>query len=107
MYEVWLVRATTGQATVIPGANLFDVSAYPNPSNGEMDMKFQSPYKGNVELLVTNLEGKIVMEKYYEKQKTGVKAFRYNDDPPLAPGTYYFNFIFDDKYTRVVQVTIQ
>jgi hypothetical protein len=49
----------------------------------------------------------MVMEKYYEKQKTGVKAFRYNDDPPLAPGRYYFNFIFDDKYARVVQVTIQ
>lgn len=106
MFEVWLVRATTGQAVVIPGANLFDVSVYPNPSHGEMDMKFQCPYKGNVELFVTNQEGKIVMEKYYEKQKTGVKAFRYNDDTPLAKGSYFFNFILDDKYTRVVQINI-
>jgi hypothetical protein len=35
-----------------------------------------------------------------------VKAFRYNDDAPLAKGSYFFNFIFDDKYTRVVQVNI-
>jgi hypothetical protein len=107
MYEVWLLKETSGQVQVLEGSNLFSVEVFPNPSNGEMDMKFVCPSKGSVELFITNQQGQMVMEKYYEKQKTGVKAFRYNDDPPLAPGRYYFNFIFDDKYTRVVQVTIQ
>lgn len=106
MYEVWLVHSETGQTPIIAKKDLFNVEVYPNPSNGEMDMKFVCPYKGAVELLITNQEGKVVMEKYYDKQKTGVKAFRYNDDPPLMKGHYYFNFIFDDKFTRVVQVTI-
>lgn len=107
IYEVWLLKDSQSQVNVLPGQNLFSVEVFPNPSNGEMDMKFQCPYKAGVELFITNQEGKMVMEKYYEKQKTGTKAFRYNDDPPLVPGTYYFNFIFDDKYTRMIQVNIQ
>ncbi len=107
MYEVWLIRTETGEIPTLKGENLFSVEVYPNPSNGEMDMKFKCPYKAGVELFITNMEGKLVMEKYYDKQKTGVKPFRYNQDAPLAKGMYFFNFIFDDKFTRVVQVNIQ
>jgi hypothetical protein len=107
MYEVWLVRSETGKLPILANENLFSVEVFPNPSNGEMDMKFNCPYKAGVELFITNTEGKLVMEKYYDKQKTGVKQFRYNDDAPLAKGTYFFNFIFDDKFTRIVQLTIQ
>ena len=107
MYEVWLVRSETGKLPILANENMFSVEVFPNPSNGEMDMKFNCPYKAGVELFITNAEGKLVMEKYYDKQKTGVKQFRYNDDAPLAKGTYFFNFIFDDKFTRIVKLTIQ
>ena len=107
IYEVWLLKEASGQVPVLEGQNLFSVEVFPNPSPGEMDMKFTCPYKAGVELFITNLEGKLVMEKYYDKQKSGVKAFRYNDDAPLSPGTYYFNFTFDDKFTRIIQVNIQ
>jgi hypothetical protein len=106
VYEVWLRKEQTNSIPVLEGKNPFDMKVFPNPTNGDIQLQFINPYQGDVELFVTNCDGKIVDERFFEKQKSGTRKFnmvKYND---LPTGTYFLNFVFDNKYvsTKTIQL---
>jgi hypothetical protein len=106
IYEVWLKKEQTNSIPVLEGKNPFSMKVFPNPTNGDLQLEFINPYQGDVELFVTNCDGKLVDERFFEKQKSGTRKFnlvKYND---LPTGTYFLNFVFDNKYvtTKTIQL---
>jgi hypothetical protein len=51
--------------------------------------------------------GKIVYERYFEKVKVGQKAIELSKKANLSAGTYYFNFLYEEKYSSFQKVIIQ
>ena len=107
IYEVWLMKDSTNSITTIDGVNPFSAKVYPNPSDGDVKIQFQVPTQGNVELFITDQNGKIVYERYFEKVKVGQKAIDLPKKANLTNGIYYFNFLFEEKYSSFQKVIIQ
>ena len=64
------------------------------------------PYKGNLELYVTDVTGKIVSEKYFTDLQKGKQSLNISNSIKLTKGVYFFNFTFDGKYSAVEKVVI-
>jgi hypothetical protein len=71
-----------------------------------MKIPFQVPTQGNVELFITDQSGKIVYERYFEKVKVGQKAIELSKKANLTNGIYYFNFLFEEKYSSFQKVVV-
>jgi hypothetical protein len=51
--------------------------------------------------------GKIVYERYFEKVKVGQKAIDLPKKANLTNGIYYFNFLFEEKYSSFQKVVVK
>lgn len=106
VYEVWLIKEQTSSITTIDGANPFHALVFPNPNDGDVKIQFQVPTQGNIELFITDVNGKVVYERYFEKVKVGNKSIDLPRQAKLTSGTYYFNFIFESKYHAFQKVVV-
>lgn len=43
-----------------------DMTFYPNPNNGKFNLKFTMPDKGNTDITIMNLDGKVIYNEHLE-----------------------------------------
>ena len=106
IYEVWLVKDQVTGLLPLDGKNPLKLNVYPNPSKTQLSLNMDLPYKGNIELYVTDATGKIVSEKYFTDLQKGKQSLNISNSLKLTKGIYFFNFTFDGKYSAVEKVVI-
>jgi len=106
IYEVWLVKDQVAGLLPLDGKNPLKLNVYPNPSKSQINLNMDLPYKGNLELYVTDVTGKIVADKYFTDLQKGKQILNISDSVKLTKGIYFFNFTFDGKYSAVEKVVI-
>ena len=106
IYEVWLMKNAGVGIASLNGINPVKLNVYPNPSNGKLIMNIVTPYIGYLELLITDMSGKIVKSVYFGEVSKGLSEMDLSDKVKLNSGNYTFNFVFDGKYTNVEKVII-
>lgn len=105
IFEIWLKRSELNEINEIDGSNPFGVGVYPNPTKKFIELDFKQPKEGRVGLLITDVEGKIVSKQNFYTQP-GEKIKLNVEELGLVQGTYFFNFVFDSKYSRIQKVII-
>lgn len=106
IYEVWLKAQPTSDVKPIEQVEQFEVIVSPNPAKSVVNLQISVPYKGEMEVFVTDAAGKIIDETYYEKCSSGKKSFKLEAER-YKSGTYNFHFLFDARYVRSRQVIIK
>lgn len=106
IYEVWLVKDNLTGLLPLDGKNPLKLNIYPNPSKSQLNLNLDLPYKGGLDLYITDVEGRIVNEKYFSNLLKGKQSFTISDSIKLSKGIYFFNFTFDGKYSAVEKVVI-
>lgn len=106
IYEVWLVKDQVTGLLPLDGKNPLKLNVYPNPSKSQINLNMDLPYKGNLELYVTDVTGKIVADKYFTDLQKGKQSLNISNSVKLTKGIYFFNFTFDGKYSAVEKVVI-
>lgn len=105
LFEVWLKKSVLNEVQLIDGSNPFNVSIYPNPAQKQMEIEIVAPFAGSLNLLITNIDGQLVNSKKFnvtQNEKLVIKK----DELNLNEGTYFFNFVFDNKYSRIEKLII-
>jgi hypothetical protein len=75
--------------------NGFDVSVFPNPTNGNINLKINSQVKNEFEISIFNEFGKAVRE-YLKYSATGNDIYSI-DVSDLSSGIYFVHLTIDDK----------
>ena len=60
----------------------------------------------NLNLLITNANGKIVWQKEYQNLSKGKQQLELPYNKTLSSGIYFFNFVFDGKYAAIKKVAL-
>lgn len=98
VYEVKLVYNATLAIEEIDGKNPFTFSVFPNPTvNNTINLSFIIPYIGELEYIMSNLEGKIISEGVIEDLKVGENKMSFNLEEAQTK-VVLLTFIFDHKY---------
>lgn len=106
IYEVWLKRTTAGAIEVqVPSAQII-VNLFPNPAKEVAYLDFELAQKSNVECFITDANGKLVHEVYYEKIKNTKKTLDLKA-LGLVPGNYTIQLIFNDQQVLTKQLNIR
>jgi hypothetical protein len=108
IYEVWLVKNPGGSSSLAPlnGNNPLKAKVFPNPTKKEIRLRIDLPYNGDLDLFVTDINGKIVWDKNYSKLNKGEQTIDISDRIKLNKGIYNFSFIFDGKFNMIEKVII-
>ncbi len=106
IYEVWLRRTNIGAIEVQGPQLISKVNLYPNPSKDVVFLEFELSQKANVECFITDANGKLVHEVYYEKIKNTKKTLDIKA-LVLHPGSYTVQLIFNDQQVLTKQLKIQ
>ncbi len=105
IFEVWLKKNSINNVQLIDGSNPFHVSIYPNPSINKMELEVGIPYDGRLSLLITNIDGQLINSKNFDVTKNE-KLYIETDELSLDSGTYFFNFVFENKYSHIEKIVI-
>jgi hypothetical protein len=106
IYEVWLRRTNIGAIEVQGPQLISKVNLYPNPSKDVVFLEFELGQKASVECFITDVNGKLVHEVYYEKIKNTKKTLDLKA-LGLQPGSYTVQLIFNDQQVLTKQLNIQ
>ena len=106
IYEVWLRRTNIGAIEVESPQLISKVNLYPNPTREVVFLEFELGQKANVECFITDANGKLVHEVYYEKIKNTKKTLDVKA-LGLQPGSYTVQLIFNDQQVLTKQLNIQ
>lgn len=106
IYEVWLVKDLVAGILPLDGKNPLKLNVYPNPSKLQLNLNLDLPYNGSLELYVTDVSGKIVIEKSFTDLQKGKQTLNISNSVKLTKGIYFFNFTFAGKYSVVEKVVI-
>lgn len=106
IYEVWLLKSQLTAIKPLDGSNPVTVSVFPNPTKSEINMTFNLPSDGDMDLHITDVTGKIVLNKQFYGLLKGKQTINVSNKLKLANGLYSFNFTFDGKYSTVEKVMI-
>lgn len=106
IYEVWLVKSQIAGIKPLSGANPIKVSIFPSPTKDNINLSLDLPYQGEVDLFITDINGKIIFDKNFEKLSKGKQTIDISNRIKLANGIYFFNFIFDGKYSAIEKLII-
>jgi hypothetical protein len=105
IYQVWL-RRTNSVAIEVQGPQLISkVNLYPNPSKEVVFLEFELGQKANVECFITDANGKLVHEVYYEKIKNTKKTLDLKA-LGLQPGSYTVQLIFNDQKVLTKKIDV-
>jgi hypothetical protein len=105
-----LLRRTLGSVEVTPmdvggrqleAAVSFGVSAFPNPFNSELQIEFEVPRSGLVELAVFNVLGQKVAMLLNERREIGHHAITWRPD---GAGGVYFVSLRTATVTKTMKV---
>lgn len=108
IYEVWLVKNSGGSASLKPinGNNPLKVTMFPNPTKNTFKFEFDLPENGDLDIFITNIEGKIIWDKTFDGLHKGKTQLDISNRINLANGTYFFNLIFNGKYNAIEKVVV-
>jgi hypothetical protein len=106
VYEVWLKRSETTGIKPINGENKFKLNVFPNPAKSKIKVEINPSYDGNIDLYITNIKGQIVSEHRLGKIQKGKQTIDLSDKINLKSGYYFFNFVFDGRYSQIEKVII-
>lgn len=106
IYEVWLVKSQMLGVTPLNGRNPVRVAVFPNPANQNLYLDLNLPYAGDMDILITDLQGQIVLKTYLEKLTAGHSSVDISHHIKLEPGIYFFNFSFDGRYSAIERVIV-
>lgn len=106
IYQVWLRRTNIGAIEVQGPQLISKINLYPNPSKEVVFLEFELGQKANVECFITDANGKLVHEVYYEKIKNTKKTLDVKA-LGLQPGSYTVQLIFNDQQVLTKQLIIQ
>jgi hypothetical protein len=106
IYEVWLKRTNVGAIEVQAPQLVSNVNLYPNPAKEVAFLAFELAQKANVECFITDANGSLVHEVYYEKIKNTKKTLDIKK-LGLQPGNYTIQLIFNDQQVLTKQLCIQ
>lgn len=106
IYQVWLKRTNIGAIEVQGSQLISKVNLYPNPTREVVFLAFELGQKANVECFITDANGKLVHEVYYEKIKNTKKTLDVKA-LGLQPGSYNVQLIFNDQQVLTKQLNIQ
>jgi hypothetical protein len=104
IYEVWLIKDQVAGLKPLDGKNPLKAIIYPNPTKSQLNLNLELPYNGSLELHVTDVNGKIVAEKYFTDLQKGKQTFNISNQIKLTKGVYFFNFTFDGKFCVIEKV---
>lgn len=107
IYEVWLVKNESTKLIPLNGKNPLTIDIFPNPVDVQATANITIPYNGDLLLLITDMQGKIIHTKKFEHLKKGPNKIQLLNETKLSSGTYTFNFVFEGKFTNVQKVIIQ
>jgi hypothetical protein len=105
VYEVWLKPSETN-AVPVNQPTSFEVVVSPNPARTSVNFEFSLPYKGEMEVFITDPTGRIIDETYFEKCSSGKRQYKLDPEVYLS-GAYTFHFLFDARYVQSKRVIIQ
>lgn len=106
VYEVWLVKSQFTGLKPLNGENPIKVSVFPNPTKSNINLNLELPYESDVDLYITDINGKIIFDKNFEKLSKGKQYIDISNRIKLSNGIYSFNFVFDGKYSAIEKVII-
>lgn len=106
IYEVWLVKSTVSGLKLVDGRNPLKAVVYPNPTQKQISFKLSLPSNGDLDLFITDVNGKIVAEKSFLGLNQGNHTIDISDKVKLASGVYAFNFVFNGKFNAIEKVVI-
>jgi hypothetical protein len=106
IYEVWLVKSQFTGLKPLNGENPLKVSVFPNPTKSIINLSLELPYESDVDLFITDINGKIIFNKNFEKLSKGKQTIDISNRIKLSNGIYSFNFVFDGKYSAIEKVII-
>lgn len=106
IYQVWLRRTNIGAIEVQGPQLISKIKLYPNPAREVVFLEFELGQKANVECFITDANGKLVHEVYYEKIKNTKKTLDIKS-LGLQPGSYTVQLIFNDQQVLTKQLNIQ
>lgn len=106
IYEVWLVKSPFAGSKPLNGKNPIKVSVFPNPTKSLINLHFDLPQESDLDLFVTDINGKIIFTKNFEKLPKGKQIIDMSNHIKLTSGIYSFNFVLDGKYSAIEQVII-
>lgn len=107
IYEVWLVRAKYTNLKPLNGENPIKVSLFPNPANSQINFSIDLPYETDVDVIIMDVNGKIILNKTLESLTKGKQTIELNNPNKLSAGIYSINFVVDGKYTAIEKLIIQ
>jgi hypothetical protein len=106
IYEVWLVKSLSTGLKPLNGENPIKASVFPNPTKSNINLNLELPYESDVDLYITDVNGKIIFDKNFEKLPKGKQYIDLSNSLKLSNGIYSFNFVFDGKYSAIDKVII-
>lgn len=106
IYEVWIVKSHLTNLKPLNGENPIRVSVFPNPTKSNINLTFDLPYENDVDLFISDINGKIIFDKNFYKLQKGKQTIDISNIIKLRSGIYSFNFVFDRKYSAIEKVII-
>ncbi len=106
IYEVWLVKSQFTGLKPLNGENPLRVTVFPNPTKSKINLSFDLPYESDLDLFITDINGKIIFDKNFNKLSKGKLTVDISNRIKLSNGIYSFNFVFDGKYSAIEKVII-
>lgn len=107
IYEVWLVKSNLTAINPVNGSNPLKLSLFPNPTKKQLTLRISLPYRGNLSILITDLNGKLIQDLDLRDLSSGEQLLELTEKIDLAEGIYNFNFVFDGKFSKIEKVLIK
>lgn len=89
------------------GYHDFDINISPNPmQNNFFNVQIQTPESGRIDIMVTNLEGKILINEVIDGVEKGMSNMEL-EMPVTEPGLYFLTLTLNGKYFSSKKIIIQ
>jgi hypothetical protein len=98
LYEVKLVKQTTGVLQPVDGANPYDVEVFPNPVHNEVHILLSNRRFKTANYYVATSDGQIVQQGNLDGARLSRGRYTLLLDASIAPQTLMVTFIFDELY---------
>ncbi len=93
-------RANTGLSSA-------DMKVFPNPTSDQLTVAFTLPQAGEVQLFVTDMNGKQVSQQKLEVEGTATKHKTTVDASQMAPGVYFVHLVTDSGHISQKFIVIE
>lgn len=106
IYEVWLEKNVGIVKTEVNGDNPFSTQLIVDAINKKYFATLNLPFKGDVELFVTDTQGKLVIEDIYNNVEPGITKVSIDKLLKLSSGVYLLSFVFENKFVSVQKLVL-